>query len=160
VDGGLRKFGTITLAQALAPGARVARDGFEVDATFNDQINQNLDYFNDVPATAALYLDPDGTPLDVGSTFRNPDLAKTYDLLAKGGADAFYSGPLAARSWTHRRILRSRRTRTTLPARRHDDCRPCRIHRTSAPADTRQLRGLDVFSMGPPSSGARPSARR
>jgi gamma-glutamyltranspeptidase/glutathione hydrolase len=150
----LRKFGTITLGQALAPGARVARDGFEVDATFNDQINQNLDYFNDVPATAALYLDPDGTPLDVGSTFRNPDLAKTYDLLAKGGADAFYSGPLAA-------AIVDASTHPQIAANANHTFRPGVMTTADLAAYTAprrpptrvSYRGLDVFSMGPPSSG-------
>ena len=36
------------------------------------------DYFDDVPSTQALYLDPDGTPHDVGTVLRNPDLARTY----------------------------------------------------------------------------------
>ena len=37
-------------------------------------------YFDDIPSTAAIYLDPDGTPRDVGTTLRNPDLARTYEL--------------------------------------------------------------------------------
>jgi gamma-glutamyltranspeptidase/glutathione hydrolase len=150
----LRKFGTLSLAQALAPGTRIARNGFEVDATFNDQINQNLDYFNDVPATAALYLDPDGTALDIGSTFHNPDLAKTYDLLAKGGANAFYSGRLAAAivlASTHPQVAATANhtfrpgvmTTADLAAYTAPQRPPTRVN----------YRGLDVFSMGPPSSG-------
>ncbi|HEV7566808.1 MAG TPA: gamma-glutamyltransferase [Microbacteriaceae bacterium] len=150
----LRKFGTITLAQALAPGARIARNGFEVDATFNDQINQNLDYFNDVPATAALYLDPDGTALDIGSTFHNPDLANTYDLLGRGGANAFYGGPIAG-------AIVQASTHPQLAANANHTFRPgvmttADLATYSAPqrAPTRvSYRGLDVFSMGPPSSG-------
>src|SRR5919201_1035809 len=92
----LQKYGTMTLAQVLQPGIRVARNGFVVDATFADQINQNLDYFNDIPATAALYLDPDGTPLDVGTVFKNPDLAKTYGRIAHLGRGGFYPGPTAS----------------------------------------------------------------
>ena len=74
-DEALERYGTISLAQALAPAIRVARDGFVVDQTFVNQTQENLDWFNDIPATAALYLDPDGTPHDVGTVFRNPDLA-------------------------------------------------------------------------------------
>ena len=34
-------------------------------------------------------------PPAVGSTFRNPDLARTYQLLARQGVGALYRGPLA-----------------------------------------------------------------
>src|SRR5215213_2450499 len=91
----LKRWGTISLAKALAPAIRVAQNGFQVDQPFFSQTQENLDYFDDVPAAASLYLDPDGTPHDVGTTFRNPDLAKTYGLLATGGAPAFYGGALA-----------------------------------------------------------------
>lgn len=38
----------------------------------------------------------DGFPLQPGDSFKNPDLAKTMRLLAKGGADVFYKGAIAA----------------------------------------------------------------
>ena len=55
----------------------------------------NVDWFNDIPSTAAIYLDPDGTPRDVGSTLRNPDLARTYSASARRGVDWFYDGAVA-----------------------------------------------------------------
>ena len=57
-DEALERYGTISLAEALAAAIRVARDGFVVDQTFFDQTQDNVDFFNDIPATAALYLDP------------------------------------------------------------------------------------------------------
>ena len=78
----LHRYGTISVAEALGPAIQVARDGFVVDQTFVDQTQQNLDYFDDVPSTQALYLDPDGTPSDVGTVLRNPDLARTYERIA------------------------------------------------------------------------------
>ncbi|WP_028057595.1 gamma-glutamyltransferase family protein [Candidatus Solirubrobacter pratensis] len=93
----LRRYGTYSLAKALSYGERVAEHGFTVDQTFFDQTTPNVPYFADVPSTAAIYLDPDGTPRDVGSTIRNPDLAKTYRLIARKGVErGFYRGPLAA----------------------------------------------------------------
>src|SRR5215216_1538073 len=48
----LRRYGTWSLDQALQPGIRVARNGFQVDQTFFDQTTPNVDYFDDVPSTA------------------------------------------------------------------------------------------------------------
>ncbi|HEV2814219.1 MAG TPA: gamma-glutamyltransferase, partial [Solirubrobacteraceae bacterium] len=91
----LKKYGTRSFAQVLRPGIEVAREGFVVDQTFASQTEPNVPWFDDVPSTAELYLDEDGTPRDVGSVLRNPDLARTYELIARGGAKAFYRGPLA-----------------------------------------------------------------
>jgi gamma-glutamyltranspeptidase/glutathione hydrolase len=78
----LEKYGTMTLAQVLQPGIRVARNGFVVDQTFFDQTQAAVGWFDDIPATAALFLDPDGTPRDVGTIFRNPDLVRAYERIA------------------------------------------------------------------------------
>jgi gamma-glutamyltranspeptidase / glutathione hydrolase len=92
----LRRYGTYKLGDALAYGAKVARDGFTVDKTFFDQTTPNAAYFDDIPSTAALYLDPDGTAKDVGTIVRNPDLAKTYERLGRlGVAKGFYRGAVA-----------------------------------------------------------------
>src|SRR5690348_4293428 len=73
----LRHFGTYSLRRALRYGERVARRGFTVDRTFFDQTLPNDTHFDDIPSTAAIYLDPDGTPRDIGTKLRNPDLART-----------------------------------------------------------------------------------
>ena len=83
------------LGRALQPGIAAAQHGFAVDQTFFNQTDEAKAIFADFPATAALYLDPDGSPRDVGSVIKNPDLARTYALIARKGPDALYSGPLA-----------------------------------------------------------------
>jgi gamma-glutamyltranspeptidase/glutathione hydrolase len=150
----LRRHGTISLAEALAPAIRVARRGFLVDAAFAAQTQENLDYFDDVPATAALYLDPDGTPRDVGTVLRNPDLARTYELIAQRGARAFYRGPIADA------IVETVRNPPVAPTANHV-FRPGVMDRPDLraytapqrPAVHSTYRGLDIYGMGPPSSG-------
>jgi gamma-glutamyltranspeptidase / glutathione hydrolase len=150
----LRRYGTMSMAQALGPAIQAARDGFVVDQTFADQTQQNLDYFDDVPSTEALYLDPDGTPRDVGTVLRNPDLARTYQRIAQLGAKGFYGGavadamveavqhpPVAAdanHTWRPG-VMTMRDVRAYVAPERE----PTRV----------AYRGLDVYSMGPPSSG-------
>jgi gamma-glutamyltranspeptidase / glutathione hydrolase len=92
----LRHYGTYKLKDALAYGIQVAKQGFTVDKTFFDQTAPNATYFDDVPSSAAIYLDADGTPKDIGTVIRNPDMAKTYELLGEQGvAKGFYRGPVA-----------------------------------------------------------------
>ena len=47
----------------------------------------------DPDSVKTFYID--GKPPVAGQTFRNPDLAKTFRLLAAGGRDAFYKGEIA-----------------------------------------------------------------
>jgi gamma-glutamyltranspeptidase/glutathione hydrolase len=150
----LEKYGTMTLAQALQPGIRVATNGFVIDQTFFDQTQQAVPWFDDISTTTSLYLDPDGTPHDVGTVFRNPDLARTYQRIAHLGVKGFYRGAIA-----------DAMTNTV----QHPPVRPTAdhlwrpgvmtmrdLHTYVAPerAPTHvNYRGLDVYSMGPPSSG-------
>lgn len=90
----LRRYGTLSFAEALEPAIALAETGFTVDETFVSQIAQNLPRFSAFTSTRDLYL-PSGQPPAVGSQFRNPDLAKTYRLLAEQGTHAFYRGSLA-----------------------------------------------------------------
>ena len=85
----------MSLGEALQPAIEIAREGFVVDQIFFDQIQGNVDFFDDITSTRALYLDPDGTPRDVGTTFRNPDMARTYERIAHLGAKGFYRGAVA-----------------------------------------------------------------
>jgi gamma-glutamyltranspeptidase/glutathione hydrolase len=150
----LHKYGKMKLKEVLKPGIRVARDGFVVDQTFFDQTQQALDWFNDIPTTAALYLDPDGTPHDVGTTFRNPDLAHAYEEIAKHGPKVLYHGEIA------QGIVDTAQHPNPAPSANHvwrpgvmtlDDLHE--YHALKRKPTHVNYRGLDVYSMGPPSSG-------
>ena len=136
----LRRYGTWSLGRALQPGIRVARDGFKVDSTFVSQTEPNVDWFNDIPSTAAIYLDPDGTPRDEGSTLQNPDLARTYRRIADNGADWFYDGPVAG-AMARRRAAsaQGRERQPRLAARPHDARRRGPLQGDRARADPHRL---------------------
>jgi gamma-glutamyltranspeptidase/glutathione hydrolase len=150
----LRRYGSWSLRRALEPGVRVAREGFTVDQTFVSQTEPNVDWFNDIPSTAAIYLDPDGTPRDAGSRLRNPDLARTYRLLAREGVDAFYRGRLAS-------AMADAAQHPPKAAGANHAWRPglmttadLRRYRAIERRPTRSgYRGLEIWGMGPPSSG-------
>jgi gamma-glutamyltranspeptidase/glutathione hydrolase len=150
----LDDYGTWPLSRALQPGIAAAQHGFTVDQTFYNQTDEAKAIFADFPATAALYLDPDGSPRDVGTVIKNPDLARTYARIARKGPDALYSGPLAQAivDTVKHPPLRAGSTRSARPgvmelsdlaAYRALDRDPTHIG----------YRGLDVYGMAPPSSG-------
>jgi gamma-glutamyltranspeptidase/glutathione hydrolase len=90
----LRRHGTMSFKDVLAPAIDVAARGFMVGANFSRLVEENTEKFRRFPATAALYL-KDGKALPPGTQLKNPDLARTYRMLAQGGVKAFYQGPLA-----------------------------------------------------------------
>jgi gamma-glutamyltranspeptidase/glutathione hydrolase len=151
-DQGLRRFGTKRLGTLLQPAIKVAERGFTVDQEFVDQTALNAARFAGIPDTAKLFL-PGGQPPAVGSTFRNPDLAKTYRTLADRGLGWFYGGGLG------KEIVNTVRHPPIDPASR--TVRPGSMtvgDLTSytapfQPPTKVNYRGVDVYGMAPPSSG-------
>ncbi|MFJ8629647.1 gamma-glutamyltransferase [Streptomyces sp. NPDC093568] len=149
----LEKWGSRSLGSVLKPAERLARDGFTVDATFRAQTAANETRFRYFPDTSKLFL-PGGALPVVGSTFKNPDLARTYAELASKGVGTLYRGDLAedivdtvneppvdpASGWKARP--------GDLSAR---DLAAYRV-KSQAPSRT-SYHGLGVYSMAPSSSG-------
>lgn len=149
----LDKWGTRKLGTVLRPAERLARDGFTVDDTFRSQTASNETRFRYFPDTADLFL-PGGRLPVVGSTFKNPDLARTYEELGRKGVDAIYRGELGkdilrtvdnppvdeASGWNAR------------PGKLSTD--DLAVYRAKLQAPTRtSYRGLGVYSIAPSSSG-------
>ncbi|WP_405625401.1 gamma-glutamyltransferase [Streptomyces sp. NBC_01396] len=149
----LDTWGSRGLGTVLKPAERIARDGFTVDDTFRSQTASNETRFRYFPDTAKLFL-PGGQLPTVGSTFKNPDLARTYEELAKKGVGAIYHGDLgkdivhtvnkppvdASSGWNAR------------PGKLSDKDLAAYRARLQAPTRT-SYRGLGVYSIAPSSSG-------
>jgi gamma-glutamyltranspeptidase/glutathione hydrolase len=152
-DKALANWGTLSLADALAPATKVATRGFKVDETFRQQTLDNKERFAAFTDTKKLFL-PKGDAPAVGSIFRNPDLAATYDLIAAKGPSAFYRGKLARLMSD---VVRKPRTSqgTTLPVPKgYLTPRDLRDYKVRSQRATRTTyRGHDVYGMAPSSSG-------
>ncbi|WP_320784101.1 gamma-glutamyltransferase [Streptomyces sp. CRN 30] len=149
----LDSWGSRGLGTLLKPAERLARDGFTVDETFRSQTASNETRFRYFPDTAELFL-PGGELPVVGSTFKNPDLARTYAELARKGVGTLYEGRLAED------ILDTVNEPPVDPDSGHEarpgDLSPKDLatYRVERQAPTRtSYRGLDVYSMAPSSSG-------
>ncbi len=89
----LDEWGTERLGKVLEPAERIARRGFTVDDTFRSQTASNETRFRYFPDTAKLFL-PGGQLPVVGSSFKNPELARTYEELGRKGIGTIYHGDL------------------------------------------------------------------
>ena len=90
----LTRFGSITLAKAIAPAITLARDGFPVAELVAADWQENIPTLAADPATAATFL-PDGRAPRHGDVFANARLARTLEVIATEGRDAFYKGSIA-----------------------------------------------------------------
>ncbi|MFK4152078.1 gamma-glutamyltransferase [Streptomyces fungicidicus] len=149
----LDAWGRRGLETVLKPAERLARDGFTVDDTFRTQTAANETRFRHFPDTAELFL-PGGELPAVGSTFRNPDLARTYAELRRKGVDALYRGEIG------RDIVNTVNEPPVDPgsgwnARPGElTARDLAAYRAlSRPPTRTSYRGLDVYSIAPSSSG-------
>ncbi|NUP20188.1 MAG: gamma-glutamyltransferase [Streptomyces sp.] len=149
----LDTWGSRPLGTLLEPAERLARDGFTVDDTFRSQTAANETRFRYFPDTAKLFL-PGGALPVVGSTFKNPELARTYAELARKGVGALYRGDLAediVDTVNHPPVDPG----SGWKARPGDlSAKDLATYRTKAQAPTKaSYRGLDVYAMAPSSSG-------
>ena len=90
-----RRFGTLPWAQLIAPAVALARDGFLIDTNLADSLNETLPKATDAPEFLRVFGKPGGGPWKPGDRLVQPDLARTLQLLADLGPDAFYTGPIA-----------------------------------------------------------------
>ncbi len=153
----LHNWGSTSLPDALRPAITVAERGFPVDATFNGQVASNAAAFSQFTSTSALYL-PGGAPPAIGSTFRNPQLAETYKLIARDGVGALYDGPIGrdiVATVNHPPLSTSPAQPWPYPIA-PGGMRPADLasYAVRQPAPTHvTYHGLDVYGMATPSSG-------
>ncbi|MFF8473792.1 gamma-glutamyltransferase [Streptomyces sp. NPDC015414] len=149
----LDQWGSERLGTVLRPAERIARRGFTVDDTFRSQTASNETRFRYFPDTAKLFL-PDGRLPVVGSTLRNPELARTYEELGREGVGAIYRGDIGDD------IVKTVEHPPVDPASGWN-ARPGKlaekdlaVYRAKLQAPTRtSYRGLGVYSIAPSSSG-------
>jgi gamma-glutamyltranspeptidase/glutathione hydrolase len=89
-----RRHGKLTFAEVLEPAIHYAREGFPVSEIIAKQWQGAVRLLSQYPSSARTYL-TDGKAPEAGDVHRQPNLARTLDLLAAEGRDAFYQGEIA-----------------------------------------------------------------
>ncbi|KAK2755576.1 hypothetical protein FQN54_006516 [Arachnomyces sp. PD_36] len=93
-----QNYGVLPWATVMQPAINTARDGFTVGADLvrvMDSADADDDNFLTRDPTWALDFAPNGTRVGLGDTLTRKRYADTLETIAKSGADAFYSGPIA-----------------------------------------------------------------
>lgn len=136
--------GKLAWAKVFAPAIAIADNGFAISPRMYELLASDS-AFQSNPVAQAYYYDG-SKPKAVGTVLKNPEFAKVLRAVAAGGADAFYTGAIAAD------IVRTVTTATNNPADMTlDDLKSykaierapvCGLYRT-----------YKICGMGPPSSG-------
>ncbi len=138
------RFGRLPLRSVVQPALRLAREGFPVDAFLaRDLARPELAARLERNAAARSLFFPGGAALAVGQQLKQPELARTLERFAEGGAQAFYTGPVAEAL-----AAEMRRGRGKLGLADLAGYRPT----WRDPLEGR-FRGRRIFTVPPPSSG-------
>ncbi len=139
----LEKYGTLSLADALAPAIRLANEGFVIPSRFSEGIRERAERLRQFESSARVFFKPDGSLYEPGELFVQKDLAATLKRIATQGAKGFYEGETAdlivAQMQRGGGLISHEDLKNYAPAVRVP------VHGN--------YRGYDVYSMSPPSSG-------
>jgi gamma-glutamyltranspeptidase / glutathione hydrolase len=149
----VKLYGRESLATDLQPAIQTADQGTRVNADFRQLEQSDLPELRAYTASRQLLLTRSGGVLPEGYLLRNPDLAHTYQLLAKYGPSYLYNGPIG------QAIVAADDHPATYPGQQvvHLDgimkMSDLRSYQAYVRAPTHvKYQGLDVYSMAPPSS--------
>ena len=140
------RHGKLPWAVLFEPAIKLARDGFAINVRLAQSLAQSSDRAAASAGGRALFYDGQNRPLPAGTLVRNPDLARTFEAIAKRGPEAFYRGPIA------------RQTAETVASATP---RPAPMTEADIAGYEAKLRdgvcgnyrGYRICGMGPPSSG-------
>ncbi len=91
----LQRYGTISLAEAIAPAEGLAREGVAVSESTSEEMGNNLGRLELFPETREQFLVNGEKPYEPGSTLVQPELADTLALISARGPKTFYEGKIA-----------------------------------------------------------------
>lgn len=136
------RFGTRRAPELFAAAIYHAHAGFPATRRFCHFVARQAAALARDPACAIAFL-PGGTLPSLGTTIRQPALARTLEALADGGAGVLYGGEIGRELAAF--VTRGNGLITA------EDLAACRTR--EAPPLTTSYRGLTVLNAGPPSMG-------
>jgi len=138
----LEKHGTRSRQEIMAPAIKLARHGFPLSYDMVRQFNRVLKQMEPYPASVKKFTH-NGTPYQEGDIWKQPDLQKTLELIAKYGRDGFYKGKTAE-------LIIAEMQRGNGRISFEDLAEYQSVWRDPVQGT---YRGYEIWGMGPPSSG-------
>ncbi len=135
-------YGSLPLAELLAPAIRLAEEGFGVDAKYQTLLNFRSHVMLRWEETAEIFM-PGGEVPELGTLIVQPDLAVTLRALAEHGHDGFYRGEVAEKLVEGARAEGGIWTLEDLAGYQVIEREPIRT----------EYRGYELITASPPSSG-------
>lgn len=135
-------YGRLPLRQTLQPAIRIAREGFPVYGRFARGYAERSEVMQRYPGTREVFLRNGHAPKE-GELFKQPELARTLELLAAKGFDGFYRGATAKRLIAGVNKAGGHWTAQELAGYRVKEREPLRF----------EYDGWDIVTAPPPSSG-------
>ncbi len=142
-----RAHGRLPWASLFVPAIELAENGFAVGPRLHSVLEGER-WLKADPAARALFYDSAGEPWPVGHLLKNPAYAATLRAIAKEGAKALTSGPIAEAIVAAARQGANEAERGDLTRADLAAYRP-----VERPPVCGNYRGYRVCGMGPPSSG-------
>jgi len=93
----IERFGTMKLSEVMAPAIKMAEEGIPVSNWLMGNLgSSSLAKLNYTPGNAYTFVKSDGSAaVEAGKILIQPDLAKTFKMIAEQGTDVFYKGEIA-----------------------------------------------------------------
>ncbi|MGC9197668.1 MAG: gamma-glutamyltransferase family protein [Acidobacteriaceae bacterium] len=144
-----QRYGQLKWAELFEPAIHFCRAGAPVPQIIGYYIKRNMAVFVrpgsgvEETANAVHTYQVDGHPVNEYDVFRNPDLANTYEMIAQGGRDVFYDGPIAQAIAAYFKRIGGWMTVEDLSAQHAEWVKPL----------VTNYRGVDVYAMGANTQG-------
>ena len=87
--------GSMDWSGLFQPAVKLASDGFSISGRMAAAISGARNDLLRDPDARAYFLNEDLSAKALGTLIKNPDYAATLNSIAQGGANAFYTGPIA-----------------------------------------------------------------
>lgn len=144
-----QRYGKLKWAELFEPAIEACENGSPTPQIIGWYIKRNLEIFLrkgsgvEETANAMHTYAPGGKAPNENQVRRNPDLARTYRMIAQGGRDAFYDGPIADTIQAYFKRIGGWMTREDL-----------RAHQAEWPTPLQtDYRGTTVYAMGANTQG-------